>query len=199
MEKTPRPKYLSEDLLFTSDTHAFHKSILKFCPNSRFGKDEQEMTELMIKKWNETVAPDQIVYHLGDVSFGGSDKTSQYLKRLNGKIHLILGNHDSENQMRKTGRFETIQHYAEIIVQGVPWILCHYPLFEWNMMHHGSVHLYGHVHGRKMEMPEGRSMDVGIDTRTDMGLYTLREIKSFLMSKPVRNHHDKRGQEVHVL
>jgi len=194
MGKTVRPKYQgTEQILFTSDTHAYHKSILKFCPKSRFGADHEEMTELMIKKWNETVGPDDVVYHLGDVSFGGSEATAKYLKRLNGIIHLVLGNHDSEDQMRKMNRFESIHNYLEIIVQGVPWILFHYPIFEWNMMHHGSVHLYGHVHGRKMEMPEGRCMDVGMDTRTDMGLYTIREIKSLVLNKPVRDHHDKRG------
>jgi hypothetical protein len=40
-------------------------------------------------------------------------------------------------------------------------ILCHYGMRVWPASHHGSVHFYGHSHGR---LPGyGRSRDVGVD------------------------------------
>ncbi len=58
--------------LFTADTHFFHKNIIKYC-NRPFNTVE-DMNEELIKRWNETVAPDDLVYHLGD--FGLYIKTN---------------------------------------------------------------------------------------------------------------------------
>ena len=38
-----------------------------------------------------------IVFHLGDFCLGGSHEWTKILNRLNGKIYLILGNHDLKN------------------------------------------------------------------------------------------------------
>ena len=182
----------SEKWLFTSDTHAYHNSILQFCPNSRQGKDGDEMTELMIKQWNSQVGPNDNVFHLGDVSWAGYKKTKEYLNALNGNIHLILGNHDNRTMLSQIGRFASIEYYREILVDGNIWVLFHYPIFEWNLLHRNSVHLYGHVHARPLpEMPLGKSMDVGVDTLTNMGLYTLEDIKNIMKTRPARLHHDK--------
>ena len=48
------------------------------------------MTEDLIAKWNETVKPEDTVYHLGD--FG----LYKYRKFLNGKIVLICGNYEDD-------------------------------------------------------------------------------------------------------
>lgn len=186
----PKPH---QEPLFISDTHFFHKNIIKFCPNTRQGKDAIEMTNILVKNWNEQVEPGRDVYHLGDVSFGPSTETLKVLKRLNGNIHLILGNHDRRSFLEKSGYFASIQSYKELNIRGLPWVLFHYPIFEWNRMHHGAIHLYGHVHGRPMvELPEGKCMDVGVDTRpnADMKLWTVDEILERLKDKPIRKHHE---------
>ena len=105
---------------FTSDNHFGHKSILKFCPKTRLGQDVtdhinnmhqaehadytdrfklyqnyvRQMDSKMIEIWNETVASDDEVFCLGDFSFYKSSKTASILAQLNGKKHLIKGNHD---------------------------------------------------------------------------------------------------------
>lgn len=43
------------NIFFTSDNHFYHKNIRKFCPETRKGETVEEMNELMIQKWNETV------------------------------------------------------------------------------------------------------------------------------------------------
>jgi calcineurin-like phosphoesterase family protein len=53
------------------------------------------MKHEMIKRHNELVESNDICYFLGDVYFGDNWKDLQtILNRMNGKKHLILGNHD---------------------------------------------------------------------------------------------------------
>ena len=73
----------------TSDTHFLHENIIKYC--DRPFKDKEEMTEALITTWNEQVGDDDLVIHLGDVTFS---KDYDVLSLLNGKKILVLGNHD---------------------------------------------------------------------------------------------------------
>lgn len=52
------------------------------------------MNEEIIRRWNETVGPDDTVYHLGDVALGPIRESLACIRRLNGHKILILGNHD---------------------------------------------------------------------------------------------------------
>ena len=51
------------------------------------------MDEALIKNWNDVISPDDIVFHLGDFAFGGSQLWNDTLQRLNGHKILIIGNH----------------------------------------------------------------------------------------------------------
>jgi calcineurin-like phosphoesterase family protein len=88
-------KFSGENLFFTSDTHFFHEGIIKFC--NRPFESVEEMNETLIRNWNETVPKDGTVFHLGDFAFGGWREWMSAYNRLNGKIYLILGNHDLKN------------------------------------------------------------------------------------------------------
>lgn len=81
-----------EDVWFTSDTHFWHENIIRFC--NRPFSSIQEMNEELIRRWNETVPEEGVVFHLGDFAFGGAKEWNEVMFRLNGKIYLILGNHD---------------------------------------------------------------------------------------------------------
>lgn len=181
---------MTQKIWFTSDTHFYHKNILKFCPTTRRGKDEVEMTELMIQAWNNKVDPKDTVYHLGDVSFGDEEKTRSVLFRLNGHINLIKGNHDKAALSATCKkRFSDIRDYLRTRIDGQDVVMFHFPIFEWDKMHHGSFHLYGHVHGNSTI--EGRAMDVGIDTRpgADMSPWSWDEVKAILSKREIRSHH----------
>lgn len=186
---------MTERILFTSDTHYFHKKIQTFCPNTRRGSDYMEMTETLVYNWNSQVRPQDKVYHLGDVSFGSSDQTRDIVHRLNGEIHLILGNHDNRNLLYDTHRFRSIQHYAEIKIEGHHLCLFHYPIKEWNRIQYGSFHLFGHVHGRDPGVG-GRSLDVGVDNRPngDMMLWTWEEVRDLLLTKEILKHHERTAE-----
>lgn len=77
---------------FTSDTHFGHKRIIELC--NRPYADVEDMNENLIKNWNDTVAPDDEVFHLGDVALGPWSEWDGLLSRLNGHITLVIGNHD---------------------------------------------------------------------------------------------------------
>lgn len=93
-------------LFFTSDTHFFHGNIIKYCDRPwSSGKDAAgtaivtpedvaRMNDELVRRWNETVGKNDVVYHLGDFSFGNREKAESVFRRLNGRVRLVLGNHD---------------------------------------------------------------------------------------------------------
>jgi calcineurin-like phosphoesterase family protein len=171
---------------FTSDTHFFHKKIREFCPN-RPGTDTSTMNEEMVRIWNETVGPDDTVFHLGDFSFGKSEETKAILNRLNGTKVLVMGNHDrrSEYWYRRNG-FYVVYRCSTLIKwpAGYKVMLSHYPfkLGWWERIWYGITDpgytrfqdrkipddgicylLHGHCHG-KYYRQKGRAIDVGWDS-----------------------------------
>lgn len=178
---------------FTSDNHFWHKNIKKFCPNTRQGETVEEMNELMIEAHNSVVGRNDVVFFLGDFSFTDAQRTKEIIGRLNGQKHLIFGNHDKVIRGDKSiqNMFVSVQDYKRTSIDKQSIILLHYPMREWESMHHGSVHLFGHVHGNLMHKPHGRSMDVGIDTRPngDMKPWHWDEIWAIMKDKPVLEHH----------
>lgn len=181
---------MSEQVFFTSDNHFFHKGILKFCPETRgHARDVDEMNELMIEVWRATVRPNDRVYILGDFSFGRTEATTKILAALPGRLHLIKGNHDNWVNQDASKRFESVDDYKKIKLDGKSVVMFHYPIVEFDQMHHGAYHLYGHVHGGYSH--PGRAMDVGIDARPqkDMGLWAWEDIMTALEPRPILSHH----------
>ena len=80
------------NVFFTADTHFGHTNVIKFCARP-FASDE-EMDEALIENWNAKVKGCDTVFVLGDM-FYRCENVAEILRRLKGKKHLILGNHDS--------------------------------------------------------------------------------------------------------
>ena len=76
---------------FTSDQHFGHFNIIRLC--GRPFETVEEMDEALLSKWNAKVKADDTVYILGDLFFRAA-KVEPILKALNGRKHLIVGNHD---------------------------------------------------------------------------------------------------------
>jgi calcineurin-like phosphoesterase family protein len=151
---------------FISDTHFGHTNIIRY--SNRPYSDVEEMNQKMIAEWNCRVKPNDDVYHLGDFAFLPLPKLKSLLWSLNGRINLMLGNHDKEiiknrKELLEQGKFATIQHYRELKIAGKMLVLFHYGQRTWNKAHHGSIHLYGHSHGSLP--PHGLSVDVGVDCK----------------------------------
>ena len=134
---------------FIADLHFGHGNIIKY--DKRPFQNIQSHDETIILNWNNVVSHNDNVFIVGDFSF---QYVGKYFHQLNGKKHLIKGNHDK--QLDKFCRENDIPlvSYMEIKVcdEDTPrkWqdiILCHYPIAEWNKAHYGSWHVYGHTHG----------------------------------------------------
>ena len=177
---------------FTADTHFGHSKIIEFCKKTR-PCAESEMDDVLIDKWNSVVKDNDVIYVLGD--FCWKRNADYYINQLNGNIKFIPGNHDiwmSKNNLKKQDfkktNFEILNHYVEEKFNKIKFVLCHYPVAQWNRMPHGSFHLYGHMHGA-LTM-EGKCLDVGIDNREkcDMLPFNIDEIFEYMKDKPIKQH-----------
>ena len=132
---------------FISDLHVGHTNVLSF--DNRPFKSIEEHDEILIENWNSVVGMDDDVYLLGDISWHNATKTIEIFNRLNGRIHLIRGNHD--NRLLKNrelqSRFCEITDYKELDIGGGKGIvLCHYPIPCFKNHYYGWYMLCGHVH-----------------------------------------------------
>jgi calcineurin-like phosphoesterase family protein len=120
------------------------------------------MNEALIANWNARVTPKDEVYVIGDFAF---NRAVAHASRLNGKKHLVIGNHDKDGVIRaltESGQFVWAKPYYEFKRNNQLIVLCHYAMRVWNKMHHGACHLFGHSHGN---MPSfGKSFDIGVDS-----------------------------------
>ncbi len=161
---------------FTADTHFGHEAMVTLA--NRPFRSVLEMDAALITRWNTAVAPGDTVWHLGDFSHRASLAAHVYRGRLNGRIHLIAGNHDGRIVERAAHLFESIGTLREIEVGGQAIVLCHYPMIEWPGAWRGAWHLFGHVHGRLDGQPNGLSLDVGVDSHQmqPVGLERVKQI-----------------------
>ena len=138
------------NLFFISDTHFGHENILTFKGSEgeliRPFSSAEEMDELMVQRWNETVREGDHVYHLGDVTM--DRKFLPILARLNGRLRLVRGNHD----IFRTKFY--LQYFDEVYGVRVldNYIFSHIPLHPQSMGRFaGNVH--GHLHNNPSPEP----------------------------------------------
>lgn len=163
---------------FTSDTHFGHTNIIKYC--NRPFKDAGEMDREIVRIWNETVKPEDTVYHMGDVAFASPDRIKHIVTNLNGRKILILGNHDrQEKKMFEYGFAEVHQSIKGLqLSDGTLVNLSHYPYRGSPDPHHktkfdnknipddGRILINGHVHDDWKVRPgqfKNHMINVGMD------------------------------------
>jgi len=142
------------NIFFTADTHFDHDNIIKYCKRSF--NNVKEMNDKYIEEWNKIVKTNDYVYHLGDFAFKNHDL---FFKRLNGKKHLIIGNHDKRECFNL--KWEWFKQCFDLRIGNDSVWLSHYSHRSWNKSCHGSYHFFGHTHGNLSDY--GRSTDVGVD------------------------------------
>lgn len=171
---------------FISDLHFGHKNCLAF-DNRPFNSIE-EHDEYIINAWNQTVNNDDNVYILGDISWYKEVKTIEIFKKLNGKKHLIKGNHDDRllknEELRKL--FVEIKDYKEVnIGDNKSIVLSHYPIPCFKNHFYGWIMLYGHVHNSfEWNMMENvkRQMTELYDKKCEM--YNVGAMMSYINYQP---------------
>ena len=173
----------------TADFHLGHRNILKYQPGRLIRWPSVEAHDQGLKDlWNAAVAPGDDVYHLGDFTLHHRvDTALAHLDDLNGRIHLVPGNHDVK-LLRRLGRGildPRVTPYGEVVelsCAGRRFRLSHHPADDWEGRDgwSGVLSLHGHAHGRRERVPDG-AFDVGIDS-TGFQLVRLSTLVSHLES-----------------
>ena len=169
--KVKYTKEEAEHLFFTSDTHFDHKNIIKYC--NRPFSSVQEMNQGLINNWNSVINPDDIVFHLGDVSFGGNTNLINYISQLNGHIILIKGNHDRKLQQSICDKlFDYSCQQLTLNIDGITVFLNHFPFlcFSGTYNTDKSIQLFGHIHSGPL------SSGPDIDRFNKYGVYNQYDV-----------------------
>lgn len=180
---------------YTSDWHFGHANIITYCPSRveylglREGATVTDMNEALVRLWNGQVNHDDVVYVIGDMCMGKVAETLEYVKRLNGTKHLVLGNHDRPHPIctaKAEKREEWKQAYTDAgfvsqaygyrqYFDGVLAEVSHFPYYgdhteerynadvigEYVPVEEGLPLVHGHVHD--MWQVRGNMLNVGID------------------------------------
>jgi calcineurin-like phosphoesterase family protein len=149
---------------FISDTHFYHKNIIRFA--ERPFKDVDEMNQVMVDNWNDRVDKDDLVFHLGDIGFFRSaQQMVELMSELNGRKVLIKGNHDRfTNSQYHAAGFEDIYNYYRYPVPDP-----HGDVDFWLEMTHkptvlkpGPINLVGHIHQQFVYQGNNLNMSVEV-------------------------------------
>ena len=212
-------------LFFTSDSHYGHSNICRGVTNWRTDSGEvpvnqtrpfdtlEQMNARIVAGLDASVGQDDILFHLGDFSFGGFENIEIFRNRIVCKnIHLILGNHDHHIERNRGGVRSLFKSVNDILTLHVEtynenkknpkvvhiFELSHYPIASWKNMNNGVMHLHGHVHlPKNKRLSEGKAMDVGVDGN-GMDPIELNEVISIMNNQPIKklslpsDHHEER-------
>ena len=168
---------------FTADLHFGHRNIITYC--DRPFTDVDQMNELLVRNWNETVDPEDTVWVLGDVAMGRIDESLALVTRLAGHKILVAGNHDrcwfghgeraEEWQQRylDAGFERIIQGSTHVSIGDTSVLACHFPYtgdsqaieryVEHRPVDEGEWLIHGHVHEQWAN--NARMINVGVDVR----------------------------------
>lgn len=141
-------------IYYISDIHFGHRNVIGM--DNRPFETIEEMDEILIHRWNERVIDEDDVYIVGDFAYRNGRTADWYLKRLKGRKHLIIGNHDlaTLRNAKSMELFASVEKMNMVIDNGRMVSLCHYPVAEWNGKRHGGFHVHGHIHCRRDDVYE---------------------------------------------
>lgn len=203
-----------QKLWYTSDTHYNHANICSATTKwadqvtCREFKSLEHMNAHLVGNINEVVGQDDILFHLGDWSFGGFEQIQEFRDSIVCKnVHIITGNHDHHIENNKEGiqsLFSSVNKYLNLVVKyniGTPlmdearFALMHFPIASWDNMARGAIHLHGHVHlPFDKRIGRGKMLDVGVDGN---GLYPIEmsEVLALMDKQPIKSmfsfdHHE---------
>lgn len=202
-----------ENIWFSSDFHYGHKNLVKGISSwtnpikCRNFSTLEEHDEILVRNINKVVMENDILYFLGDWSFGNNENIMVFRNKINCRnVHLILGNHDRtlfQKQANFIGKdkFLSISQQKTIKVDDQEITLCHFPMRTWERAGKGSWMLHGHCHGTLEKYQKEikgfwrklfsflitkeyyKTMDVGIDSHPEFRPYSFEAIKGFMENR----------------
>jgi calcineurin-like phosphoesterase family protein len=190
---------------FTSDHHYGHANIIKYC--DRPFADVHEMNFGMTQAWNRVVAPDDLVYYLGDLAMN-AQLVPSLLEQLNGNKILIPGNHDKcweKKDKKKHWRefyldagFQSIEQSMRLNIARNSVLLNHFPYrnestpeqkyFQQRPIDEGGWLIHGHVHNRWK--CSGRQINVSVEM-WNFEPVSMEDIIAIIEAGPTKRSEDQ--------
>lgn len=156
----------------TSDWHFCHNRDFIWQP--RGFKNQYEMNEAIIARYNEVVNPEDDIYCLGDCMLNDNDEGLRCIKQLKGNIHIIRGNHCTNTRMQL---YQSCYNVVEICegkflnYNNYHFFLSHYPCICSNYDYDKPlkariISLCGHSHTQDpfMDWDKGLIFHCEVDT-----------------------------------
>lgn len=160
---------------FIADTHFGGYSILKFAvrPFASSG----EMDEYIIQKWNSVVNNCDDVFVVGDF-FDNVDRefVESILDRLNGKIILVMGNHDEG--LAEFYREMGVVVYEYPVIFSDWYFVSHQPMYLNENMPY--VNIFGHVHNNPIYKDHSTNSFCVCADRIDYTPVSFEQIKEIV-------------------
>ena len=141
------------EIFLTSDTHFCHAQ--EFVYKVRGFNSIEEMNEAIVERWNSVVKPDDMIFHLGDMMLNNDQQGMELMKRLNGWISIVWGNHDTNKRKEYiyNSRFIPLGYAHQLQYHKFTCYLSHYPTLtsNWDDKHFSQhvINFHGHTHQRK--------------------------------------------------
>lgn len=141
---------MAKNIWVISDTHLNHENILDFRDDLgnkvRPFSSVSEMNDRILTRWNETVSPGDIVYHLGDVAFGSKEDFKTLWPKFNGSKRLVVGNHDDIKFLSQGGFFKKVSMWRFFSEYSL--LLTHVPVHQSTLTTKSLLNVHGHIHQR---------------------------------------------------
>lgn len=177
--------YLTSDLHFNHDREFIYKP--------RGFSSVEEMNNTIIANFNEVVTSDDDVYVLGDLMLGGPDKLDEGLNlisKLNGKLHLIRGNHCTDKRWEAYKGLHNVVEVDNAIYlkyNGFHFYMSHFPTITSNNdydkpLKARTLNLCGHTHTQDpwLDKDKGYIYHCELDAHNNMPIsidYIIEEFK----------------------
>ena len=139
---------------FLSDLHLFHDR--EFVWKVRGFRDVEHMNDTILENIYKTISAEDDFYLLGDLALGtDSERIRNTAAGLPGKVHLIIGNHDTDSKIKI---YKELPNFAEVVYSTVICVnkrelfLSHYPVLTAEHSEnpkHTVFNIHGHTHSKE--------------------------------------------------
>ena len=174
----------SQQIWLTTDTHFGHANMVKLCHRP------EDFEKKIIDNWYQVVRPEDIVIHLGDVTWHVKDYLDDVVAKLPGKKILVRGNHDEESLMyyMKHG-FDLAVDSLSMKYRGLDILFTHEP----KIFHEHDINIHGHLHNNTLELSEPYSLYYLISLENNG--YTMTNLDALVRHKLQKMVYDFKNEQ----
>lgn len=173
------------NIFVISDTHFNQSLIISF--GRRPFKSVRAMNDTIVENWNSVVRENDIVIVVGDLFFGNPTKAKSIIDKLNGKIVLIAGNHDTRKRLKSISEMTdiVIKKSLEVELGGLKLLFTHKPskLIE-DTLDKFDLNIHGHHH-RKLRSLKLKQ-DVYYNAAVEFNDYCPKPLSHVLDKKNIK-------------